>query len=303
MLASSTTGWFLRAAATSGVILMACWIAPRFLTYIPEFPAVTTDEQHFGILRRFLQEPIPDTVLIGSSLTYHLKENYFAPGTVRNIGLAGHSPLTGLAILEAETARKLHVVAIESNILFPAIDHRLIELAARLRQEQRWLPPIRTLAAYYQDLSETRKENLSSDRARSALADPGSFTDGPQRIAEVLMKWDTPVFDQAVLTNLPAIKKLVEQLEARGVIVLFYELPIAPTVARYHYPEIARGAFYRSFSQDDTRWLDLDYPADQIRWTDGIHLDQRSALLVSMSMEKAIASKLASLRGRQEPTQ
>jgi hypothetical protein len=298
MRISSTTGWFLRAAATASVILMACWVAPRWLKSIPEFPPVTTDEQRFGLLKRFVQEPIPDTVLLGSSLTFLLKENYFEPGTVRNLGLAGHSSLTGLAVLAAEQDLQPHVVAVETNILFRPIDQSLVDLSGRLREEQRWLPPIRTLAAYYQDLSETKKQVMNLEQTRAALAAPPGSPDGNQRIAQTLMEWDTTALDNAVAAQLPVMKALVTQLEARGATVLFFELPLAPVVARFHYPEMARKAFRDSFGHDDARWLALDYPADQIRWGDGIHLDERSALLLSISLEKAIAGKLAAMRER-----
>src|SRR5665647_2344853 len=93
----STTGWLLRVAATCAVILAGCWVAPRFLGYIPEFPPITTSEQRFGILERFMPLPAPDIVLVGSSLTFHFKEGFFERGDIRNLALEGSSALTGLA--------------------------------------------------------------------------------------------------------------------------------------------------------------------------------------------------------------
>ena len=43
----------------------------------------------------YLREPVPDVVLVGSSITFRLKEEYFATRGLRNLALAGGSPVTG----------------------------------------------------------------------------------------------------------------------------------------------------------------------------------------------------------------
>ncbi len=62
-------------------------------------PATTTRDGTLITLSRYLREPVPDIVLTGSSITFRLKEEYFATSRVRNLALAGGSPVTGLEIV------------------------------------------------------------------------------------------------------------------------------------------------------------------------------------------------------------
>jgi hypothetical protein len=39
-------------------------------------------------------------------------------------------------------------------------------------------------------------------------------------------------------------------------------------------------------------WLLTDPPRSELRWTDGVHLDERSALIVSKAIEQAIGDRL-----------
>jgi hypothetical protein len=43
---------------------------------------------------------------------------------------------------------------------------------------------------------------------------------------------------------------------------------------------------------DPTLWLGIDVDANELRWLDGAHLDERSAMLVARSMDKALGQIL-----------
>ena len=42
---------------------------------------------------------------------------------------------------------------------------------------------------------------------------------------------------------------------------------------------------------DHARWLPINPPLGELRWADGVHLDERSALLVVRAIESALAER------------
>jgi hypothetical protein len=70
-----------------------------------------------AVLERSLTLPQQDIVLVGSSLSYHLKEWYFTQGDVRNASIPGGSPLTGLAIIAAAPSARPRAIVVETNVL------------------------------------------------------------------------------------------------------------------------------------------------------------------------------------------
>ena len=43
---------------------------------------------------------------------------------------------------------------------------------------------------------------------------------------------------------------------------------------------------------DQTAWLTIDAPLSELRWADGAHLDDRSALIVVRAIETALATSV-----------
>ena len=48
--------------------------------------------------------------------------------------------------------------------------------------------------------------------------------------------------------------------------------------------EIVHAAF-----PDSKRWLSVEVNRSELRWADGVHLDERSAVIVTQAMERALA--------------
>src|SRR5437879_6327320 len=90
--------WFAKCGLTAVVLLLACGFATAWFGQGLQLPSTTTRDGTLITLNRYAKEPIPRVVLVGSSLAYRLKEEYFATPGVRNLALAGGSPLTGLEI-------------------------------------------------------------------------------------------------------------------------------------------------------------------------------------------------------------
>ena len=104
-------------------------------------PAVTARDGTLITLNRYVQEPTPAVVLVGSS--DHLPALggiFFARTRVRNLALAGDSPVTSLAIV-AQQKRLPKVVLIETNVLSRPADRALVERFAGQGTSRRFPSP------------------------------------------------------------------------------------------------------------------------------------------------------------------
>src|SRR6202012_2631180 len=122
----SAARWLVKCALTAAVLLLACGMATAWFGNNLQVPATTTRDGTLITLNRYAREPVPDVVLVGSSLTFRLKEEYFATPRLRNLALAGGSPVTGLEIV-ANQPRLPKLVLIETNVLSRPPDAALVE--------------------------------------------------------------------------------------------------------------------------------------------------------------------------------
>ena len=93
---ASRLSWLIKCAGVAAALLLACGLATARFGSALQQPAVTTRDGSLITLNRYVREPTPDIVLVGSSVAWRLKEEYFSPPRVRNLALAGGSPVTGL---------------------------------------------------------------------------------------------------------------------------------------------------------------------------------------------------------------
>ena len=85
----SAARWLIKCGVAAAIVLIACGFATvRFGSGL-QMPATTTRDGTLITLGRYLREPVPDIVLLGSSITFRLKEEYFATPRLRNLALAG----------------------------------------------------------------------------------------------------------------------------------------------------------------------------------------------------------------------
>jgi hypothetical protein len=290
MVKADTAIWFVKFGITCLLLSAGCWAAPHVFKNLPQFPPATTDEQQVAIFERYFQLPVQDVVVVGSSLAYRLKEQFFERGNVRNAALPGGSPLTGLAIISASPALRPPVIAVETNVLSRGIDNGLFQKFRDARRRDDMLRPLRTLAAYYQSAQD---DVLTFDAARrqSILARPAATYDTERGITNALIEWSKPIYDSAMLNDATALKSLVEKLEAQGITILFFEMPYPPRMDNTGYAVTARKVLEQVFGPANSRWLNLDYDASQLRWYDAAHLDDRSAIIFASALDNAIRKK------------
>jgi hypothetical protein len=172
----SAVRWLIKCGAAAAIVLIACGFATARFGSGLQMPATTTRDGTLITLSRYLREPVPDIVLAGSSITFRLKEEYFATRGLRNLALAGGSPVTGLEIV-ANQPRLPGVILVEANVLARPIDATLVERYSRGDTEPLFFRPVRAaVAAYEQRLhAPLTHEQVALDLRRLVGQPPGDF--------------------------------------------------------------------------------------------------------------------------------
>jgi hypothetical protein len=91
--------------------------------------------------------------------------------------------------------------------------------------------------------------------------------------------------------NVKRIEQLIPAIEGRGARVLLFELPYSEQLEGSRSAKVTREIAHSQFP-DPGRWLRIDYASGELRWADGVHLDERSAVIVTQSIDAALSSLL-----------
>jgi len=286
----ATVQWFLKLGLTAAVLLLACGFATARFGHRLQLPATTTRDGSLITLNRYATEPVPDVVLVGSSITFRLKEEYFATAKLRNLALAGGSPVTGLEIV-ANQPRLPKIVLVETNVLSRVTDDALVaKYSSRGNAEPLFFRPIRTAVAAYESLLHAPITHAQASAAHTRLlSQPPSDFDNHVYVDRAVQQANTEDPTAATQINVQRIQQLILALEQRGVRVLLFQLPLAKELENARFAKINCDIVHGGFPDFD-RWLTIDVPRSELRWADGVHLDERSALIVAQSIQRAIAS-------------
>jgi hypothetical protein len=237
-----------------------------------------------------MQEPVPGVLLVGSSLTARLNEVYFDTPDLRVIGLAGGSPITALGVALARN-RLPKTILIEMNILSRGEDPVLVQKFSGAATST-WPRPIRSAIAFYE-----RWLHAPPDR-RQAKADAAALLQGPPSDFDSRIYADRALHQSnaedptvAVRANVTRMEQLIAAIEKRGARVLLYELPYSERLEGSRSARTTREIVHSKFPDPD-RWLHIDFTRSELRWADGVHLDERSALIVVQSIDRALSSLL-----------
>ena len=84
------------------------------------------------------------------------------------------------------------------------------------------------------------------------------------------------------------MEELIRIVEQRGARVLLFELPYSDPIEGSQYARTTREIVHTAFP-DSNRWLPVEVNRSELRWADGVHLDERSAVMVTQAMERALA--------------
>ena len=288
----SVVQWFAKCGFSAVTLLLACGFATAWFGNGLQLPSTTTRDGALITLNRYAKEPIPDVVLVGSSLTFRLKEEYFATPRLRNLALAGGSPVTGLEIV-ANQPRLPRIVLVEANVLSRPTDTTLVERYSRsVDAEPVFFRPIRTAVAAYESWVHAPLSHTQVSFALSRLlAQPPSDFDNRIYADRALQQFNAEDPTLAARMNIKRIEQLIPAVEQRGARVLLFELPYSDQLEDSRSAKITREIVHTKFP-DPERWLHIDSTRRELRWADGVHLDERSAVIATQSIERALTSLL-----------
>lgn len=292
MANSMSPAWFARCAVAASVLLGACAIATALFGATLQMLLVTTRDGTQLTYNRYLNEPVPDVVVVGSSLGYRLKETYFITPGLRNLSIAGGSPVTGLAIV-ARQERLPKIVLVETNVLSRPLDTALVErYASKGAGEQLMFRPVRAAVAALELWTHAPPGSAQRLAAREQLLrQPPDNFDNSAYIARVVREQSADDPTHAVRDNVKRLGELIAAIEARGSRVLLLEIPYHPQVRQSPGVRITDEIVHTAFP-DPARWLRISLAENELRWPDGGHLDDRSALLTARAIEAAVAAQL-----------
>jgi hypothetical protein len=285
----SAVRWLIKCGAGAAILLIACGFATMRFGSGLQMPATTTRDGTLITLSRYLREPVPDIVLLGSSITFRLKEEYFATRGLRNLALAGGSPVTGLEIV-ANQPRLPQFILVEANVLSRPTDAALVERYSRGDTEPLFFRPVRAaVAAYEQRLhAPLTHELVALDLRRLVGQPPGDF-DNRIYVDRAQQQFNAEDPTDAAQVNAKRIAELIRMVEQRGARVLLFELPYAEPIEGSRSAATTREIIHAAFP-DSKRWLSIEVNRSELRWADGVHLDERSAVIVTQAMERALAA-------------
>ena len=286
----TAASWIAKCAFAAALLLIACRLATALLGGGLQMPATTTGDGSLYTLNRYVAGPTPDIVLVGSSLTFRLKESYFTSSSLRNLALAGGSPVTALAVVAGQQHLP-KLILVETNVLSRPVDEALVErYAAGTSTEPTFLRPVRALVAAEENFAHAppsrNQLRIELDRL---LAQPPSSFDNSVYLARVLREQDEDP-SAAVTANVERIKELITLAERKGARVFLFELPELPEVERARAVSITHTIVQAAFPEG-SRWLHVNPATDQLRWADGFHLDERSAVIFARAMDREIAAR------------
>ena len=282
--------WFAKFGLSALGLLLACGLATAWFGNALQLPSTTTRDGTLITMNRYVKEPVPDVVLVGSSLTFRLKEEYFATPTLRNLALAGGSPVTGLEIV-ASQPRLPKIIIVEINILSRAADTAMVDKYSGSRSAAAlFLRPIRTAIAAYENWNHAPRTHAQTSVALAQLLaqPPGEF-DNRIYVERALQQENAADPAVAVQTNARKTEELIAKVEQRGARVLLFEIPLSAQLEESRSARITREIVRASFPDRD-RWLRADFTRSQLRWADGVHLDERSAVIIAQSIDRALSS-------------
>jgi hypothetical protein len=285
----SAVRWLVKCAGSAALLLLTCGLATAWFGNSLQLPATTTRDGTLITLNRYAREPIPDIVLVGSSLTFRLKEEYFATPRLRNLALAGGSPLTGLDIV-ANQPRLPKLVLIEANVLSRAPDEAVVERYSRRDTEPLFFRPVRAAVAAYENwLHEPLTHAQVSAELDQLLKEPPSNFDSRIYADRALAQFNAQDSTDITRANVERLEQLMASIERRGSRAVLFELPYSQPLEESRLARNTREIVHARFPTPD-RWLRIEYARSDLRWADGVHLNERSAVIVAQSIDRTLPS-------------
>ncbi len=219
-------------------------------------------------------DPIQN-VIVGSSLSFRLV-NTNLPGFY-NLSFGGLSIHDGLSILtHARTLPKNVYVEMNMPLRAESSGFASALFSPILYDCRRVFPSLRAEnqpAGIFRKFLEQIKSSRPSGAADTVL-DPAFFE---TILARQIEQFSENPADELLVSRFESIRRRVNELESKGVQVVFFEMPIHARLCNLPKPKIIRETFYRYFPATKYKYIALP-DCSEYRTTDGLHLLPKEAL-------------------------
>jgi hypothetical protein len=190
----------------------------------------------------------------------------------------------------ANQPRLPKILLVETNVLSRATDEVLVgRYSSKGNAEPLFFRPVRSAVAAYENWrhAPVTQAQAASAHARLLQQPPSDF-DNRIYVDRAVQEANTE--DPTVVTriNVQKLQQLIAALEQRGARVLLFQLPLAQELENAGFARTTGDIVHGRFP-DSGRWLPIDVARSELRWADGVHLDERSALIVVQSIDRAIS--------------
>lgn len=279
--------WLLQCAGTAALILVICAAAKPWLPMVTLAP--TAKDNALIALNRYRSGPTPDVVLLGSSLTARIREEHFATLRVRNLGIAGGSPLTALRVILLDPRSLPKTILVETNLLSNVVDETLVRKFSTSGHDFFFRPVRMAVAAYENWRHAPADRTYFNADANRLLKEPPREYDNQVYLDRVVKGYGQDA--TAVLqSNVEQLAQLVSSARELGARVLLFELPYADQLDQTRVAQDTRRIALGRF-EDPHEWLHLTIAKSELRWPDGAHFDERSAVMAARAIEQAISER------------
>ena len=239
-------------------------------------------------LNRYVQDPTPDVVLVGSSVAWRLKEEYFCASARPQPGVRRRLAVDGPRIV-ANQQNLPKIVLIETNVLSRAPRQRAGR-ALRGAHTEAFRPvpaPGADGVAAYE-----RWNHAPPDPARVRAGADRSAETAAARIRQPRLSRSRGGADERGRSDgRHRAQRRPHQAahrrdQRRGTPRASDHVPFAPEIEGTRMVRMTNENVNEAFP-DRALWLPIDPPQSELRWGDGVHLDERSALIVVRAIESA----------------
>jgi hypothetical protein len=150
--------------------------------------------------------------------------------------------------------------------------------------------PVRAaVAAYEQRLRPPLTHEQVALDLRRLVGQPPSDFDNRIYVDRAQQQFNAEDPTYVAQLNAKRIEELIRIVEQRGARVFLFELPYAEPIEGSRSAAATREIIHAAFPEPN-RWLSIEVNRSELRWADGVHLDERSAVIVAGAMERALAS-------------
>lgn len=255
-----------------------------FILHNPSLGEVTHQwQENINKAQEYIYSNNVDTVIVGSSLSARIIGDSIP--SVKSLSFSGCSVEDGLIIIQSKE-QVPKCILVESNFFFRDNHSELFSgiIKGPMSIFRKWIPSLREqyepICLYnslfncaYNDYIKMKKGQLGVETqdkrnlSQKSSIDIKILNEGILRYKEA----DNELSDQELRKRLNKMKGHVNELEARGCLFIFFEMPINDKLIHLKQNNQTRNILHKEFPQNKYLYLPSD-TSDYIT-TDGIHLD------------------------------